>query len=231
MGGKVMFGREEKEVLEQADDLVNKHRDFNQAFGCLASFVARNGADGDTHRASAEVWFKLASISLLLDDDFFADLHAANGRRAPGYNSVMEGDFMRDRVLNLVRRGELTEARKQFAELKASRYHAGDRNREALMHMTLGRICFEEGLYRQAEAQLHRAFHTLPAVDRNPQWQHDIQFHWLMAAATYGKRRHRIKRWYADYIREETSRKRRIAARIMYWLGRPGAWVVRRLGQ
>lgn len=216
----------EEATLKQAEHLINR-RNFNGALALLHSHVVLS--DHDKALIGAKFWLTYINAQLMGNGVAFEE-SIRSFRAAPGYSSLLEGDLMRDQSFAALRDGKLAKAMKLWQELMDLGYHEKDRNRLAMLELLHGRILFTQREYDAAEESFRQAFDLLPSTGRNPQWQYNIQFHWLRAAIMTGQKA-AIEGWYPDYLREEPSRGRRIAAWLMYHLGRFGVQIVNLSGR
>lgn len=225
----------EEDILKRVEYLINTKRNFPAAYRLLVRFM-------DQHRdnlsgLSAAFWFQLMLLSGFVSESEMLPhkisemfpIYLERMRLARGYTAEMYGDVLRDRALALIRGGKLSEADKVLSELVVSKVHENDLSRMAVFHMTVGRLHYARGQYQASELMLETAYQQmLWATQPNQQWKNNIAFQWIRAAARVN---HRLASTvYDEFMRHEKSTKRRLAANIMYRLGRRGVWLVERFG-
>ncbi|PLS81144.1 hypothetical protein CYG49_02805 [Candidatus Saccharibacteria bacterium] len=171
-------------------------------------------------------WFQLSLANNLLGQPSEARKCFEYAQQCPDYTPLIEGDFMRDEALALIRLNELDLA--GVALKQAQRLHAEDLNRMAALVMVRGRrasavgnYVLAERLHRQADEQWRKL-----GDKADQQWIKNNRFYWLKAAVMSGAD---IKGLiYLHIVTTESNRKRLLATKLMYHLGRPGVKLVER---
>ncbi|PLS81142.1 hypothetical protein CYG49_02795 [Candidatus Saccharibacteria bacterium] len=172
-------------------------------------------------------WFQMSLVNRLLVRDEDAHQCHLRAKQCPGYDQLIEGDFVRDYCLAMIRRGKLATAYELL--LEARDLHGNDPNRMAALLMAEGRLKYAAQEYTAADelfVSANLAWYELGhRADR--QWIANNRFHWLKATTLLDQRG--ISAYlYFQILESEKSWKRKLAAWLMYNLGKPGVKLVER---
>ena len=192
--------------------------------------IARTSAFELEHMKTSRYWFLRTLTELLVGK---ADMLTYCLRRAnscPDYVPWIEGDFLRDHALFLIRAGRHAEA--AACLVKAARHHTSQ-DRIAVFTMCIGALANSVGQFESALGFFQDAndlWHDLklrnePATD---QWIKNNRFRLLKVQARLG---HMDSELYEKIRKYDPSRIRRIRARLIWQLGMPASalddWIVR----
>lgn len=150
-----------------------------------AILAAADLVNMDTDRTAG--WFILHLALRLNGQMVEADLAMGEARRCPDYSLLYEGDFVRDKLFDAIRRRQIpNDISNQLDRLRAQ--HDGDSNRMGCIYGLEGRYRYALGLYGQA-VRLHE---MAQAVFWDKQWEANNLLHWLKAAVMAGKSKPRL---------------------------------------
>jgi hypothetical protein len=205
----------DRQAIGALDQLINTKRNFQTAFQFGSDYVTTETA---SRPISADVWFRVALTARLSGNDPRPFIEGA--RSAPDYTPILEGDLLRDEMLQAIREHNFAHAWKLVPEIWE--LHSTDKNRVAVWHMAKGRLLFAQD--EVAQALTHYEYACVlwaelgDAADQ--QWITNTKFHQLRATVWLrSSDRHQV---YREFMARETARGRKFRARTMYRLGKPG---------
>lgn len=205
----------EKLSLDDVGILINRGR-WRRALR-----IVRDSPFELAHRHEQRYWFLRALAELLAGNARVLSYFQRRARSCPDYASWIEGDFLRDYALYLVRKRLAEEAAAYLN--KAKKYHQS-LDRQALFIMCLGAVAYAAGDFQTALMHFEEAdkrwlelkIRNEPA---NDQWIKNNRFRLLKAQARLGC----MDKDIAKKIRRfDPSFPRRCRARFIWYFGTLG---------
>ena len=145
--------------------------------------LARNAEFEKTFRDSAHYWFLRSLIEQLFGHPDGAPYCHRQAEACPDYSSNMEGDFIRDEALKLIRRKKLRQASLLLEQVEP--FHHGW-NRKAVLLMSRGCLAYAKrdhaaaiAFFKNAEKHWHHMEQNNAPYDT--QWRSNNRFHLLKA--------------------------------------------------
>jgi hypothetical protein len=214
-----------KEVTSQLLAEYNTERMFSTT---LSLYATRD--IGRSEEDLTAIHYQAIIAGLMLDLN--VDAVIARLKSCTDYDSIVEGDLCRDLALSLIRKREQLDDAQELI-VKAMHDHRDSPERLAVDLQAQGRLEEARGLPREAYTIL---CHALDAQIVSPQprdrtWLSNTAFHTLRLAIKTGNRSSRhADRALHIVTYNDASWKKRLAARVMYYLpGTSGIRLVERL--